>query len=134
MVIMIIIMIMIIIRNHTTTTTTTTTNNNNDNNSINNNDNNNDNDHNNDNNDNNDNMKRSRVLFPLRAQLRLSRTSRTEPVEPSLGEYLSTRVRAPVFYRNLREQTGETGFPQKPTGSLFYYRNLWKPPGVYGRM
>ena len=44
-------------------------------------------------------------------------------------------VRAPVFYGNLREQTGETCFPQKPTGSLFCScRNLRKPSGVYGRM
>ena len=28
-------------------------------------------------------------------------------------------VRAPVFYGNLREQTGQNGFPQIPTGSLF---------------
>ena len=28
-------------------------------------------------------------------------------------------VRAPVFYGNLREQTGENGFPRKPTGNLF---------------
>ena len=27
-------------------------------------------------------------------------------------------VRAPVSYGNLREQTGENGFPRKPTGSL----------------
>ena len=48
-------------------------------------------------------------------------------------------VRAPVFYGNPREQTGESGFPRWPTGSLFCsYRNLLenlrKPPGVYGRM
>ena len=40
-------------------------------------------------------------------------------------------VRAAVFYGNLREQTGESGFPRMPTGSLCCsYRNLRKPPGV----
>ena len=44
-------------------------------------------------------------------------------------------VRAPGFYGNLREQTGENGFPRIHTGSLFRsYRNLRKPPGVYGIM
>ena len=28
-------------------------------------------------------------------------------------------VGAPVFYGNLREQTGENGFPRKPIGNLF---------------
>ena len=36
-------------------------------------------------------------------------------------------VRAPVFYGNLREQTGENGIPRIPTGSLCCsYRNLRK--------
>ena len=36
-------------------------------------------------------------------------------------------VWAPDVYRNLREQRGENGFPQKPTGSLFgSYRHLRK--------
>ena len=39
-------------------------------------------------------------------------------------------VRAPVFYGNLLEQTGENSFPRRPTGSLFCYcTNLRKPPG-----
>ena len=38
---------------------------------------------------------------------------------------LEVEVRAPVSYGNLREQTGENGFPRKPTGSMFCsYRNL----------
>ena len=48
---------------------------------------------------------------------------------------LENGVRAPVFCGSLREQTGENGFPRKPTGSLFCScGNLRKPPGVYGRM
>ena len=44
-------------------------------------------------------------------------------------------VRAPVFYWNLREHTGGNGVPRKPTGNMFCsYRNLRKPPGVYGIM
>ena len=47
-------------------------------------------------------------------------------------------VRAPVFYGNLREETGENGFPRIPTASMFCscrnLRRLRKPPGVYGRM
>ena len=39
-------------------------------------------------------------------------------------------VRAPAFYGNLREQTGESGFPQIPAGILFcFFRNLRKSPG-----
>ena len=50
-------------------------------------------------------------------------------------EYGPYRVRAPDFYGNLREQTGENGFPRIPTGTLFCsYRSLQKPPGVYGIM
>ena len=44
-------------------------------------------------------------------------------------------VRATVSYGSLREQTGENGFPRKPTGSVFCsYRNLRKPLGNYRRM
>ena len=43
-------------------------------------------------------------------------------------------VQAPVFYGNLREQTGENGFPRIPTGSLFCsYRDLRKLPGIHRR-
>ena len=38
---------------------------------------------------------------------------------PPVREYLSAGLRAPVFYGNLREQTGESGFPRIPTGILF---------------
>ena len=44
-------------------------------------------------------------------------------------------VWAPVFFGNLREQTGDQCFPRMPAGSLFCsYRNLRKPPGVCGTM
>ena len=49
-------------------------------------------------------------------------------------------VRAPVFFGNLREQTGENCFPRRPTGSLFcsyctdIFEHLRKPPGGYWRM
>ena len=44
-------------------------------------------------------------------------------------------VRAPVFYGNVQEQTGENGFPRIPTGSLFCsYRNLRKSPETSGSL
>ena len=48
-----------------------------------------------------------------------------QPKFPPVKRVLEYGVRAPVSYGNLREQTGENGFPRKPTGSLFCsYRNL----------
>ena len=44
-------------------------------------------------------------------------------------------VQAPVFYGNLREQTGENGFPRIPAGSLCCsYRNLRKSPETSGSL
>ena len=44
-------------------------------------------------------------------------------------------VRAPVFYRSLREQTGENVFPRIPTGNLFCsYRNLRKSQETSGSL
>ena len=44
-------------------------------------------------------------------------------------------LQALVLYGNLREQTGENGFPQIPTGSLFCsYRNLTKSPETSGSL
>ena len=44
-------------------------------------------------------------------------------------------VRAPVFYGNLREKTGETVFHEYLHEACFVLteisENLWKPPGVY---
>ena len=52
--------------------------------------------------------------------------------EPWVLEY---GVRAPVFYGNLREQTGESGFLRIPTGILFCsYRNLEKSPETSGSL
>ena len=47
---------------------------------------------------------------------------------------LGCRVWAPVFCGDLREQTGENGFPRIPTGSLFCSteRNLRKSPETSG--
>ena len=48
----------------------------------------------------------------------------------SIKRVLEYGVRAPVFYGNLREQTGENGSPRKPTGSQFCsYRDLPKVSG-----
>ena len=41
-------------------------------------------------------------------------------------------VRAPVFYGNLQEQTGESGFPRKPTGTLFCL--LQKSHEIFGNL
>ena len=42
-------------------------------------------------------------------------------------------VPAAVFYGNLREQTGENGFPRKPTGNLLCsYRSLQQFPETSG--
>ena len=55
-----------------------------------------------------------------------------EPPGERVREY---GVRAPVFYGNLREQTGENGFPRKPTGNLFCYcRNLRKSLEASGNL
>ena len=44
-------------------------------------------------------------------------------------------VRGPVFYGDLREQTGENGFPPIPTGSLpCSYGNLRKSPETSGSL
>ena len=44
-------------------------------------------------------------------------------------------IGAPVFCGNLREQTGENGFPRKPTGSLLCsYRNLRTSPEAFGSL
>ena len=58
------------------------------------------------------------------------------PVVHRSKRVLEYGVRAPVSYGNPQEQMGgNNGFPRKPTGSLFCsYRNLRKPPEVYGRM
>ena len=45
---------------------------------------------------------------------------------------LEYRVRAPVFYGELREHMGDRGFPRIPTGIVLYY--YMKPPGVSGIM
>ena len=40
-----------------------------------------------------------------------------------------------ILYGNLREYSGENGFPRKPTGSLFCsYRNLRKSPEASGSL
>ena len=48
---------------------------------------------------------------------------------------LKYRVRAPVFYGNLWEQTGDNGFPRIPAGSLFCaYGNLRNSPETFGSL
>ena len=53
--------------------------------------------------------------------------------EPALDKRgLEYGVRAPIFSGDLREQTGENGFPRIPTGSLFLF--LQKSPKISGNL
>ena len=58
------------------------------------------------------------------------------PAAPGTAKrVLEYGVRARVFYRNLREQTGENGFPQIYTGILVCsYRSLRKSPETSGSL
>ena len=95
--------------NHTTTTTTTTNNNNHTNN-------------------NNNHNKTTLIMIITTIHILIRIIKRGH----------AYGVRAPVFYGNLREQTGQRGLPRVPSGSLCcsyrYLRKYLKPPGVYGRL
>ena len=60
------------------------------------------------------------LLFPSLLFLLLPITARHR----SSWDLLEYGVRAPVFYGNLPEQTGENGFPRIPTGILFVLKEI----------